>query len=121
MRPDTGLAITIALLAATLGACVAFDTPDTYNRHRLTDITVPRDRSDLFYFDASVNGEFPEDSAAAESQRLQWLDDWLELRQMCPGGHEVLKRRKFGDLEDNPGHRSLRYEVRCKPAAKDNT
>ena len=97
MKPVIRLAAS-SLVAAALGACVAFDTPDTYNRHRY-----------------SVNGEFPEDSAAAEAQRLQWLDDWLQLRQMCPAGHEVLKRRKFDDLEDNPAHRALRYEVRCKP------
>ena len=59
------------------------------------------------------------ESQAAEDQRLRWLDDWLELRQMCPGGHEVLKRRPFDFLEDNPGHRDQRYEVRCKPVKSD--
>ena len=113
----TRLASATALLAATLAGCMAFDTPDDYNRHRLTDLTLPRERSDLFYFDATVTSEFPGDSAAAEAQRLRWLDEWLKLRQMCPDGHEVLQRRGFGDLEDNVAHRDLRYEVRCKAAS----
>lgn len=117
MTAHTCPALATTVLAALLAGCMAFDTPDDYNRHRLTDLTVARDRADLFYFDAAITGEFPGDSASAEAQRMRWLDEWLELRQMCPGGHEVLQRRRFGELEDNPARRDLRYEVRCKPAA----
>ena len=41
--------------AALLGAagCTAFDTPEDYNRHRLSDITIPREGGDLFYFDVT--------------------------------------------------------------------
>jgi hypothetical protein len=104
-----------------LGGCAAFDSPDTYNRHRLSDITEPRagsgaDSGDLFYFDVTVTPEFPDQDAAAEATRMTWLTEWLEARAMCPNGHEVLRRRAFDFLEHNPARRDLRYEVRCKPA-----
>ncbi len=115
MASRSRFVLPVAVLAAILGGCVAFDTPDNYDRHRLTDITLPRERSDVFYFDVTTTAEFPADSAVAEARRLQWLNDWLQLRQMCPDGHEVVKRREFGLLEDNPARRDLRYEVRCQP------
>jgi hypothetical protein len=107
-----------------LGACTAFDTPDTYNRHRLSEITLPRDgsgtaaaeASDVFYFDVTVNGEFPDNNAAAEAERMKWLAEWLEQRHMCLTGHDVVKKRKFDYMEDNPARRDLRYEVRCRSA-----
>jgi hypothetical protein len=116
-----GLGTARWLLAAALalGGCTAFDTPDTYNRHRLSEITLPRDgggtsmSSDIFYFDVTVTAEFPENSADAEAERMQWLAEWLEQRNMCPKGHEVLKKRKFDYMEDNPARRDLRYEARC--------
>lgn len=106
----------LAVLA--LGGCTAFDTPDLYNRHRLSDITLPRDgaggdRTDIFFFDVTVTAEFPDNSATAEAERMEWLDEWLEQRNMCAKGHEVLKKRKFDYMEDNPARRDLRYEVRC--------
>lgn len=108
---------------AALAGCTAFDTPDTYNRHRLSDITLPRDGSgsaaqgtsgDIFFFDVTVTAEFPDDNAAAEAERMDWLEEWLEQRHMCPSGYEILKKRKFDYMEDNPARRDLRYEARCK-------
>jgi hypothetical protein len=114
-----GTARWLLAAALALGGCTAFDTPDTYNRHRLSEITLPRDgggdsmSSDIFYFDVTVTAEFPENSADAEAERMQWLAEWLEQRNMCPKGHEVLKKRKFDYMEDNPARRDLRYEARC--------
>jgi hypothetical protein len=102
-------------------ACTAFDTPDTYNRHRLSEITLPRTGEgtqgggDVFFFDVTVNAEFPDNDAAAEAERMKWLAEWLEFRHMCPTGYEILKKRKFDFMEDNPARRDLRYEARCKP------
>lgn len=113
----------LGLAVAGLGACTAFDTPENYNRHRLSDITLPRDPgvdSEVFYFDASVTGEFPDGSAEAEAARMRWLQAWLEQRNMCASGHEVLARRGFGELEDNPARRDLRYEVRCRSSGGGN-
>ncbi len=116
------LAACFALLA--LAGCTAFDTPDTYNRHRLSDITLPRDKSgvqaedgggDIFFFDVTVTAEFPDNNATAEAERMKWLAEWLEQRHMCLTGHEIVKKREFDYMEDNPARRDLRYEVRCKP------
>lgn len=109
--------------AVALTACTAFDTPNTYNRHRLSDVTLPREGSgmgtevdsDIFFFDVTVTGEFPDNNSTAEASRMEWLSDWLEQRHMCLTGHEVVKKRKFDYMEDNPARRDLRYEVRCKP------
>ncbi len=107
-----------ALAVATLlGGCTAFDTPATYNRHRLSDITLPRGEaagSDVFFFDVTLTAEFPEGSATAEAERMRWLDEWLVQRNMCMEGREVVGKRRFDELEDNPAHRDLRYEVRCR-------
>ncbi len=107
------------VLLLALAACTAFDTPDTYNRHRLSDITLPRDpqaSAETFFFDVTVSAEFPESSATAEAARMKWLAEWLVQRHMCVDGHEVLGKRAFGEMEDNPARRNLRYEVRCMSA-----
>ncbi len=113
----------VTAVALALGACTALDTPDTYNRHRLSDITLPRDggsvaaagaNNDIFYFDVTVTGEFADNNAAAEAERMKWLAEWMEQRHMCLTGHEVVNKRKFDFMEDNPAHRDLRYEIRCR-------
>lgn len=119
---QAGILALAGALLMPLPGCTAFDTPDTYNRHRLSDITIPRDPTgasggtdDIFYFDVTVTPEFPGASAAAEAERMKWLSEWLVQRNMCPGGYDIVNKRKFGDMEDNPARRDLRYEVRCKP------
>lgn len=112
----------LPVLLLTVVGCTAFDTPDTYNRHRLSDITLPRGpdgsasdvSSELFYFDVTVTPEFPDNNVTAETERMKWLGEWLEQRNMCPTGYEIVKKRKFDYMEDNPARRNLRYEVRCK-------
>lgn len=122
MTRSSARAVACAAVLLAVGGCTAFDTPDTYNRHRLSDITLPRANdggasagsSDIFYFDVTVTGEFPEKSAAAEAERMKWLSEWLVQRTMCPTGYEIVKKRKFNYNEDNPARRDLRYEVMCK-------
>jgi hypothetical protein len=102
-------------LAALSCGCAALDDSTEFNRHRYTDITIPRDRGDIFYYDVTTSAEFAKESAAAEAERNKWLADWMKVRGMCAAGYEILKVRPFDYLEDNPAHRDLRYEVRCKP------
>lgn len=106
--------LVVGACAALLGACNAMNDRTDYNRHRFSDITVPHDRTDLFYFDVTTGGDFPADDPTAEAERMKWLDGWMRQRKMCPTGPEVLKKRPFDYLEDNPARRDLRYEVRCK-------
>jgi hypothetical protein len=104
-----------ALLLAVLAACAAFDDPTDYDRHRFSDLKVPREGGDVFYYDVTVSGAFPADDPKAEATRERWLDGWLKSRGMCAAGYDIVKKRPFGYSEDNPAHRDLRYEVRCKP------
>jgi hypothetical protein len=114
--------IPIVALLLTAGGCTAFDTPATYNRHRLSDIALPRSADgsagetpgDIFYFDVTITPEFPDNNSTAEAERMRWLTDWLVQRNMCPTGYEIIKKRKFDYMEDNPARRDIRYEVRCK-------
>jgi hypothetical protein len=111
----------VAILPLVAG-CTAFDTPATYNRHRLSDITLPRSgdasaaATEIFYFDVTITPEFPDNNATAEAERMSWLDEWLEQRNMCPTGYEIIRKRRFEYMEDNPARRDLRYEVRCQAA-----
>jgi hypothetical protein len=104
--------------ALTVAGCAAFESSTEFNRHRYTDITVSRDNKDIFYYDVTLSAEYPKDSPTAETERNLWLGDWMKVRGMCEAGYEVLKIRPFDYLEDNPAHRDLRYEVRCKPVDK---
>ena len=113
------LAGMLAMAAVVSGGCAAFDSPNLYNRHRLSDITLPRtgvesSPSDTFFYDVSVTAEMPDNDATAEATRLTWLGEWLEQRGMCPAGHDVIKRRPFDFMEDKPARRNLRYEVKCR-------
>jgi hypothetical protein len=104
--------LTSTALFAT-GCASMHESPD-FQRHRLSQVVVPSDKKDLFYFDVSVTPEYPDDDPAAEETRLQWLEQWLDTRGMCSSGFEILKRRPFEFLEDNPARYDLRYEVRCR-------
>ena len=110
-----GVLFAIALGAA---ACAAVESSTEFNRHRYTDITVSANNKDIFYYDVTLSAEYPKDSPTAEAERQAWLSDWMKVRGMCEGGYEVLKVRPFDYLEDNPAHRDLRYEIRCKPVEK---
>ncbi|MDP7418269.1 MAG: hypothetical protein QF483_00125, partial [Gammaproteobacteria bacterium] len=57
---------------------------------------------------------YPDGDPVAERQRMEWLSGWLEQRKMCPDGYQILKRRPFGVLENNPARYDIRYEVKCK-------
>lgn len=111
--------ITVVLVMVMATACTGIGGSGDYDRHRLSDLVIPHDRSDMFYFDVSLTTDLPADDTAAEGQRMRWLDEWVALRGLCPHGHEVLERRDFAFLEDNPARRDLRYEVRCRHGSGD--
>jgi hypothetical protein len=108
------------LIAALLGLCAGCatmnDTSD-FDRHRYSQLVMPYDRPDLLFFDVTLTPGWPDDDDAAEQQRMRWLAGWLRTRGACPDGFEILERRPFGFLEDNPRRHDLRYVLRCKPAA----
>ena len=44
---------------------------------------------------------------------MEWLAAWLDQRNMCAEGFEIVNRRQFDMLENNPAHYDMRYEVKC--------
>ncbi len=95
-----------------------------YNRHRLSEIVQPRNGTaeaptDVLYFDVSVTAELPDNNPTAEATRMAWLAESLKQRGMCPGGHDIVRRRPFDFMEDNPARRDLRYEVKCRAVVPD--
>ncbi len=107
-------AITAALLG--LSACGTLDQPSDFDRHRFSQLLVPYDRPGVMYFDVRFTAEYPQGEAAADAVRMSWLDGWLRQRGVCPAGAEVLEKRPFDYLEDNPARYDERWEIHCRAA-----
>ena len=97
-----------------LGACIDIHKSADFERHRASQIVEPYDRNDVMYFDVTFSAQFPENDPAAEATRMEWLEDWLEQRKICPEGYEIVTRRPFESLEYNPAHHDMRYEFTCR-------
>ncbi|MDJ0928160.1 MAG: hypothetical protein QNJ73_11000 [Gammaproteobacteria bacterium] len=106
----------VFLCAGLIGAvgCANIHESKDFERHRASQIVIPPDAKDIFYFDAVFSPGYPDNDPAAEARRMEWLASWMEARKMCPSGHEVVNRRAFRFEESNPGRYDIRYEVRCK-------
>ena len=87
--------------------------PVSYDRHNLSRLWVP-EKQDLLYFDATLSPSYPRDSAAAETSRLSWIDEWLKIRKLCTQGYDVIEQRDIRRDEDNPYLHDLRYVLRCR-------
>lgn len=126
MRPNTaclrpllcfGLAFAI-VASLLLPACSGIEKSADFDRHRYSQLTIPRDRPGVIYFDVIFPPEFPADDPAADAARMRWLGTWLAQRNLCPDGFDVTKRRAFDYLEDNPRGYQQRWEVTCRSAVK---
>jgi len=105
---------TVMLLSAVLVGCASLHESPDFVRHRYSQLTEPYDRSDVVYFDAMFDPSYPDCDPVAEKKRMEWLSAWLEQVHMCPDGYEIVKRRPFEMLENNPARYDIRYEVKCK-------
>ena len=108
----TRLSLAMSVIPLALAACAGTGEKD-YDRHRMSSIGVSATDPGLYVFEAKISPKFPADSAAAEQMRLDWLADWMERRDFCSGGYEVLERRPFRPDEPNPYRSDLRYTVKC--------
>jgi hypothetical protein len=104
----------LLLFTLTLGACANIHESPDYERHRFSQIVEPYDRKDVMYFDVTFSAQYPDDDEAAEAIRMAWLEGWLDQRNKCQDGFEIVARRPFEMLEDNPAHHDLRYEFKCQ-------
>lgn len=112
-----GLAAAVAV-SLLLAGCSGIEKSTDFDRHRYSQLTTPRDRPGLLYFDVVFPAEFPADDPAADAARMRWLGAWLAQRGLCPDGFEISKRRDFDYLEDNPRGYQQRWEVICRAAVK---
>jgi len=106
--------VVAAVLAAVLAGCAGtMDKSVDFDRHRYSRLVQPFDKPTEIYFDVIFGADFPADDPAADQIRTVWLATWLKQRHLCPAGHEVLQRRPFDYLEDNPAGYQQRWEIRC--------
>ena len=112
------MAMAAAVLALT--ACDSIHESKDFERHRYSQLSEPRagDQEDVLYFDVKFDANYPADSDVAEDLRMEWLEEWLAQRKMCPDGFEIDSRRPFDPMEYNPGQYDRRYVVRCRLMAK---
>lgn len=103
-------------IALLLASCTDIHQSKDFERHRFSQLVVPYDRNDVVYFDVTFSPDMPDDNDAAEARRMEWLQSWLGARNLCPTGYDILERRPFDFLEDNPGRHDLRYVVSCTSA-----
>lgn len=107
--PVVGMTLALFILSA----CQSMHESPDYERHSSSQISVPLEGGDFYWFDVKLTAELPANSDVAEAQRMRWLESWLALRKVCAEGYEILERREFGFLEHNPARYDLRYKVRC--------
>lgn len=104
----------VTVIVVFLAGCASsLDKSEDFDRHRYSQLVQPFDRPGKIYFDVIFGPDFPADDPTADSTRTAWLEAWLEQRRLCPAGYEVLDRRPFDYLEDNPAGYQQRWEVRC--------
>jgi PBP1b-binding outer membrane lipoprotein LpoB len=109
-----GIRASLPVLALLFVGCASLNESPDFVRHRYSQLTEPYDRSDVVYFDVMFDPSYPDNDSAAEAKRMEWLSDWLEKIHMCPDGYEIVTRRPFDMLENNPARYDIRYEVKCK-------
>jgi hypothetical protein len=108
----------VALLfcvAWLLASCADFNPHESQDldRHDYSNIRVsPQDNSILIY-EVMLTAKYPDGDEQAEQIRMQWLETWLRLRQLCPESYKVLSRRRYQPSDLNLYHMDLRYEVTC--------
>jgi hypothetical protein len=100
-------------LIVMLVSCDSIHESPDFVRHQYSRVMTPYDRTDVIYFDVKFDPSYPENNEAAEAVRMEWLAAWLEARNMCVYGFDIVKRRPFDAMEDNPARYDSRYEVAC--------
>lgn len=107
----------IAFVLMLLSGCEEMHQSVDYDRHSSSNLRTSPASPGVLLFEARVTASAPEETAQGEAVRMQWLEGWLAQRRLCPGGYEILERRKFTVQDANPYRFDLRYELRCVPVA----
>jgi hypothetical protein len=114
-----GLGLIVVLATAvSLSACDSIHESKDFERHKYSQLSEPRERDDVLYFDVKFDANYPEENDVAEEVRMEWLEAWLKQRNMCDDGYEIESKRPFDAMEYNPAQYDRRYVVQCKVVAK---
>jgi hypothetical protein len=106
----------ILVLAALITGCAgSLEKSVDFDRHRYSQLVQPFDRPQLIYFDVNFGPDSPAEDPVADQNRVTWLEAWLRQRRLCPAGYDIVNRRPFAYLEDNPAGYQQRWEIRCLP------
>ena len=112
-----GWRILLCAAIVLVAGCESIHESEDYKRHRYSQLSEPRDRDDVLYFDVKIDVNYPSDDPVAEEIRMNWLSAWLDARNMCADGHRIVDQRPYDPMEYNPGQYDRRYEVKCKVVA----
>ena len=105
----------ILALALLLAGCAgALDKSEDFDRHRFSQLVQPLGRPGSIFFDVIFSAAYPVNDPVADARRTAWLGGWLAQKRLCAGGYEVVIRRPFDYLEDNPAGFQQRWEIRCR-------
>jgi hypothetical protein len=113
------VAVMFVALVMLAGCSKSIHDSKDYARHSMSQLSDPTEGGGFVWFDVKLTPEYPDDNELAEDKRMEWLEDWLEVRKLCSNGYEIKDRREFGFLEHNPGRYDLRYKVQCQLAVPD--
>ncbi len=102
------------VIGLSAGCTAALDRSADFDRHRYSQLVQPFNKAGTIYFDVRFAADFPARDPAGDAARDVWLKDWLAQRRLCPDGYDVVERRPFDYLEDNPAGYDERWEIRCR-------
>ena len=117
-RTTRPMAPLLAVVLCWSYGCAGMAQQNDYQRHTMSDLQEDWQRPGVLLFEASTSAEYPADSEAAETVRMEWLATWLRRSNLCPAGWSVISRAAIPSAEVHPRRRNLRYEVQCRAAAK---
>lgn len=80
----------ILMLASLLGGCASTTGERPGDDERYTKL-IPLPNG--FRYIAAVDERYPEDGNQAESLRMEWLEEFIEDRELCPQGFVITERR----------------------------
>lgn len=106
----------IAAMLCTGAACSSLHESADFERHRYSQLVQPVTRPGLIFFDIRFSPAYPADDPDGDAARAEWLDAWMKQRGLCGHGYDVVERRPFDWLEDNPAGYDQRWEIHCRDA-----
>jgi hypothetical protein len=107
----------LSMPLAGLAGCAAIEDQSDYHRHSMSDLREDRRNPGRLLFEATASSQFPADSAAAETVRMEWLATWMKRSGSCPEGWEILARSPIDPAEVHARRHDLRYEIQCTQPA----